>query len=121
MIDKKITRTFEIETSEEVMRRIERFLALLHHNSNWGHSGIFAMNLDGDGDDHVKITPTPLHKEEVQAIAYIGHDVEIAGSNGYTCKKTTNTDIIYHVEPSSKGAGIFRNNELIQNVIIEDD
>ncbi len=77
-------KTYEINTSPEIHERIERFLAMLHWNSCHGHSGIFAMPLDGDGQDAVTITPTPRFKAEVELISSVGYDVELAFSHSYS-------------------------------------
>ena len=79
----KIEKTFKITTSPEIMKRIERFFALLHWNSRFGHSGIFAMSLDGDGSEGVTVNPKPEHKYEVDKIGSVGYDVEIVCDNGY--------------------------------------
>ena len=85
---KRIKQTFEIETSPEVMERIERFFALLHHNSNFGHSATFGMWLDGDGSDKVSVSPKPRYAKEVDLIGGVGGSIEIAGNNCYTCCDT---------------------------------
>jgi len=82
-----VTKTFEITTSSEVMQRIERFLALLHHNSVFGHSGIFGMSLDGDGADKVSVSPKPKHSGAVDAIGNVGYDIELANNRGFHGKK----------------------------------
>ena len=78
------TRNFRITTSREVMDRFERFLAFLHWNSRHGHSGMFAMSLDGDGADRFTVSPAPRHASEVSLCGGIGHDIEIANSFGYS-------------------------------------
>lgn len=81
---KKVTRTFEVTTSPDVMKRLERFLALLHFNSGFGHSGLFAMSLDGDGPEKVEVKD--LDKRlgyEVDAIGGVGYGVEIARDESY--------------------------------------
>ena len=81
----RITRTFEITTSIEVMKRLERFLALLHFNSNFGHSGIFAMPLDGDGSDKVSVKGMERALcHEVDLIGGVGYDIEIAYNTTYS-------------------------------------
>ncbi len=55
------TKTFTITTSPKLMKRIERFLALLHFNSSFGHSATFAMSLDGDGCEKVKVSDLEKH------------------------------------------------------------
>ena len=77
-MSKKIEKTYTIETSPVIHRRIERFLAMLHWNSAHGHSGTFAMPLDGDGSDKVSVSPVPQFSDEVSLIAGVGYDVEIA-------------------------------------------
>jgi hypothetical protein len=79
------TKTFTITTSPAIMRRIERFLALLHFASNWGHSGIFGMPLDGDGSEKVKVDPIDRRlAHEVDAIGGVGYDIEIARDDSYS-------------------------------------
>ncbi len=82
---KKETRIFEITASPKLMKRIERFLAFLHFNSQFGHSGLFAMSLDGDGPENVVIKG--LEKNlgyEVDAIGGVGYDIEIARDTKYS-------------------------------------
>lgn len=80
------TKTFTIVTSPEVMERIERLFALLHFNSNYGHSGIFAIPLDCDGTDKIVIEEMKDKKHlayEVDAISSVGYDVEVARNANY--------------------------------------
>jgi len=105
----KIKKTFTIETSEEVMDTFERFLALLHHNSNHGHSGVFAMTLDCDGNDKVSISPTPRFKREVDLCAGVGGSVEIAQWNCYVVKNIADMASSYVIESV---AGLFINGDL---------
>lgn len=51
------TRTYTITASPDVLRRFERFLALLHYNA--GHSAIFGLQFDGDGRDRLTVDPPP--------------------------------------------------------------
>lgn len=117
----RVKKTFEIETSPEVMERIGRFLALLHHNSNFGHSGLFAMPLDGDGDDKVVVTPTPVYAHEVELCGGIGGDVEIAMNGCYTVKGIKNMGSYWLVKPS---ASLFKDDKFhsaIPTQIYRDD
>lgn len=80
----KITKTFKITSTPEVMRRFENFLSFMHFNS--GHSGLFAMSFDGDGYDVLKCEPEPDKyiepgKKDMHDVA--GYGVEIANENGY--------------------------------------
>jgi len=107
MMESRITKTFEITTSVTVMRRIERFFALLHWNSVHGHSATFAMPLDGDGQDKVAVKPTPGHSKEVNLIAGVGHEVEVAGSNNFYCI------------PAAKGKSAYKTGSI--SVLYRDD
>ena len=81
----KETKVFEITTDSKIMRRFERFLALLHFNSGFGHSGLFAMALDCDGPEKVEIKNLDEQLSyEVDAIASVGYGVEIARDNSYS-------------------------------------
>ena len=51
------TRTYTLTASPDVLRRVERFLALLHYNA--GHSAIFGLQFDGDGRDRLAVDPPP--------------------------------------------------------------
>ncbi|MEW8048922.1 MAG: hypothetical protein AB2792_19915 [Candidatus Thiodiazotropha sp.] len=113
MNEQRIKKTFEIETSPAVMERFERFLALLHYNSAFGHSSTFAMALDGDGADKVVISPRPRFKNEVDVTGGIGGDVEIALDDGYMAKRISNLGSDWFVGPA---AALYKNGE-IQKVI----
>lgn len=79
------TKTFTITASPTLMRRIERFLALLHFNSSFGHSAIFGMALDGDGSEKVKVEPIDRRlASEVDCIGGVGYDIEIARDDSYS-------------------------------------
>ena len=80
----RITKTFTITTSADVMKRLERFFAMLHFNSNWGHSSFFGLFVDGDGADKITVDPKPTNHEEVDLLGGVGFDVEIAQDNSYT-------------------------------------
>ncbi len=81
----QVSKTFAITTSKEVMGRLERFFALLHYNSNFGHSSIFGMCLDGDGRDKVVVSDVDANlAPEVNAIGGVGYHVELAGDTDYS-------------------------------------
>lgn len=105
-------KTFTIEASEEVMERIERFFALLHYNSGFGHSGLFAMPLDGDGNEKVKISPVLDVAHEVDACGSIGGGVEIAINGGYTARKTTTMGSNWFVTPDA----VYKNKEIYKKI-----
>lgn len=80
----QITKTFTITTTPELINRLERFFALLHFNSNFGHSNLFGMWLDGDGPDRFKVDGVDVSlSPEVSAIGGVGYGMEIAGKDCY--------------------------------------
>lgn len=79
-----ITKTFVITATPNVMSKFERFLAFFHYNG--GHTGLFAMDFDGDGSDYMKVEPPPLKKyggDAVRIGGCIGGGVEIAREETY--------------------------------------
>ena len=105
----RVKKTFEIETSQSVMERIERFLALLHYNSCFGHSGLFAMALDGDGSDKVTVIPKPGFQNEVDLCGGIGGDIEIAKNGCYTVKNIAEMGSNWIVRPA---AALYKNDDI---------
>ena len=87
-----IRKQFTITAPEEVMDRLEAFLAFMHYNG--GHSGLFAMPFDGDGADKLKVEPPPPEKyrKPSGAIADAGGSVEIALGNGEYSSQFINYD-----------------------------
>ena len=81
-----VKKIYEIEfSSATIKRRFERFLALLHYNSNFGHSGLFGMYLDGDGSEKIQVkNHNNRYMREVDLIGGIGYDIEIVNDNGYS-------------------------------------
>ena len=49
---KQTTKTFTITANDELMGQIERLLACLHLNTQWGHSCVLGLSQDGDGCDN---------------------------------------------------------------------
>lgn len=47
--------TVTITSDEDMILKVERFLALLHLSSVWGHTCTAAMDIDGDGSDRLKV------------------------------------------------------------------
>lgn len=109
------TKTFTITTSPRLMKRIERFLALLHFNSGFGHSGMFGMSLDGDGCEKVKISDLEKTLEhEVDAIGGVGYHVEVATDQGYTGYFIDqNKESKWVVRQS---ASLYKNEELVKTI-----
>ncbi len=111
------TKTFEITTSPAIMRKLERFFALLHHNSRWGHSAMFGLWLDGDGADHVTVSPEPGYQDEVGLIGGVGGVFEIAGSNGFTCCNTKELGSRWKVRQmplAQTAATLLKNDEIVK-------
>jgi len=103
-------KTFEIEASEEVMDTFERFLALLHYNSRFGHSALFGMYLDGDGNGRFTVRNIDEKlRHGVSAIGNVGYDIEIANSRGYGVSNIARKRFNYwHV----KGDILYKNGKL---------
>ena len=80
-MEKKISKSFTITGSSNIIKRVEMLLGLLHFNSAHGHSGIFGMSFDGDGPDSITIDPKPNNRKQVQKLAGVGYDVEIISGN----------------------------------------
>lgn len=76
------TKTYTITASPDVHRRLERFLALLHYNA--GHSAIFGMQFDGDGQDRVNVDPAPdvALAQPAQRIGSALDGLEYVGGDG---------------------------------------
>ena len=114
----KIKRTFEIETTEKIMERLERFLALLHYNSSFGHSGLFAMPLDGDGEEKIKVYPPPRFHHEVDLCGGIGGHIEIAHNDCYTVKAIADMNSYWVVQPA---AALYKDGELKRTIPSRND
>ena len=120
----KETKTFTITTSSPIiMRRIERFFAMLHYNSCFGHSNLFGMRLDGDGSETVVIENLDKSlAHEVNAIGGVGYDVEIANDDNYNGRFIDrNRKNFYQTRPA---ANLYKNGKLIKTIpgeTIDDD
>ena len=76
--------TLTIRATPDTLQKFLRFLALMHFNG--GHTGTFAMEFDGDGNERLSVDP-PLPREMAaiaQRIGGSGMDVEEAHRWGYT-------------------------------------
>ncbi len=79
--------TITVRADESTMIRFKRLLFMMQHASNVGHSGLFAMTVDGDGAEYIQVeegldfASLPDIKEGYQK--YGGQDVEIATDEGY--------------------------------------
>ncbi len=111
------TKTFEITTSPAIMRKLERFFALLHWNSRWGHSAMFGLWLDGDGEDAVTVAPEPGYSDEVGLIGGVGVIIEIAGYNGFSCCDTKEIGSNWQVKQmpvAQTAATLLKNDEIVK-------
>lgn len=94
MGDGKITKTYVLKGTPEILERIERLLSWFSLNGSWGHSGTVAMGFDGDGSDRLDIVSgfTPGdHKEEVESLnnkSPVEMLVEYVGDNPGNKKKS---------------------------------
>ena len=111
------TKTFKIKTTPKLMRRLERFFALLDFNSKVGHSNLFGMPLDGDGSEKIEIDG--LDKRlfyEVDCIGGVGCHLEVANDDCYSCyflDKDRNDRIFYQTGPA---ANLYKGNEVIKTI-----
>lgn len=78
------TLTFTATGSRSGLARFRGLLALLHWAGRFGHTGIFAMPLDGDGPDVLTIDPEPGNRDAAQKIFGIGYDVEVSYDNVFS-------------------------------------
>ena len=90
------TRTYTITSrSTELLDRIEALLCMIDHNSRTGHSGIFGMSLDGDGEDKVAVSGgrnLDRYRKMAGKIGDVGYDVEYVSSSGMTAGVFKNHD-----------------------------
>ena len=108
-----VRKVFEVEADAETMKTFERFLALLHYNSRFGHSATFAMGLDGDGWD--KFTVNPVAKEcknDVDLIGCVGGGLEIARENSYVSKKMVDLSHCY----CAKDDKLYKDDKVIKEI-----
>jgi len=118
--DNSLTKTFTVTASSEaLMRRFERFLALLHFNSGFGHCGTFGMPLDGDGSEKISVEELKAKHQkvslphEVELIGGVGYNVELAHDNGYCgVYKDPNRESEYRVGPA---ANLYRGGNVIKS------
>ena len=84
-MEKPITKTFTITASPKLIKRLERFFALIHFSSNWGHSGLFGMYVDGDGADRINVSPLDKTlRPGVNKVTNWGYGVELAMDGGFS-------------------------------------
>lgn len=115
MIEKTIT----IRCNEVVWAKLMYFFALLHHNG--GHSGVFGLAFDGDGNDRLTIDPEPAMalrnefnsttttddlRHMVGLSGDVGHELEYASESGYTIAAINRERSIYRATRN----GLFRLN-----------
>jgi hypothetical protein len=87
----KVTAQFTITADAETLEKFTRLLGLMHFNA--GHSGLFAIDFDGDGHDRLRVhafddvdvfseDEADSLRKQVHAIGDMGADVEVA-RHGY--------------------------------------
>lgn len=81
----KVVKSYTIGfSSDRVRRRFERLVMMMDFSSKVGHSGTFAMPLDGDGSDVVSCDDLePGLNNGVSRGGSIGFHVEIAYDDSY--------------------------------------
>lgn len=75
-----------VKADKYTMVRFKRLLYMMQHASNVGHSGLFAMSVDGDGIEYIEVDGIDFKSlpEIIEGYQkYGGQDVEIATIDGY--------------------------------------
>lgn len=100
MSEGRETRIYKITGFPRDLERLERFFAMLHYSSLWGHSGTFAMTLDGDGLQRLVVSPEPKQfRTEYNLAMTVGGDVEVAVDKGYALRMSK-SKTVWTVQPS---------------------
>ena len=123
MPTQKETKTFTVTATPEIMKRFERFMAMLHYNSCFGHSAHFAMFLDGDGWDKFELAEIDKSlKNEVDVIGCVGRDVEIACTDKYTARNfDRQTSKAWWTKREGTTAHLYNDGKLKRTIGADDD
>ena len=100
--------TVTIKGSSAVVRNVLMLLASLDWASSVGHSGTYAIPIDGDGSDSLSVTLPDDVKSEIQeecasrcnAMSSYGGDVEEVGSSSGHCLQVRKTTKVWPKEQS---------------------
>ena len=100
--------TVTIKGSSDVVRNVLMLLASLDWASSVGHSGTYAIPIDGDGGDSLSVTLPDDVKSEIQeecasrcnAMSSYGGDVEEVGSSSGHCLQVRKTTKVWPKEQS---------------------
>ena len=88
----KVEVTFEGPEAKDRKRQLETLLSWMHFNTRWGHSGVVAMGVDGDGQDMITVEGLDLdsYKEAVKAINHreVNTSVEMVKSLPFLIEKS---------------------------------
>ena len=85
--EKPVMVTLSFTGSQALIDKFLRLLAMLHRSSSVGHSGLFAMWLDGDGADRFEVEPKDFiepYFKGANAVSNVGYDVETACTVGFS-------------------------------------
>jgi len=106
------TKIFTIMAPSKIMRRLERFFALLNWYSNNNESTICAMSLDAKGSECIRVENIFNNQlqHEVKAISLCNFDINIAYDDSYSGGELLNEQNHYHTRPV---ATLYKNNEII--------
>lgn len=77
------------------------FMTLIHHATHVGHSGLFAVPLDGDGDARVTVCPSPdpALRALANRVSAAAVDVEIAGCGSFRGERLDRSRKVWLVTP----------------------
>jgi hypothetical protein len=108
-------KVFTISFSDKsLMERFERFLALLHFNSNFGHSSIFGMEMDGDGSEKIQVKDVNRdYKNGVDLIGGVGYQIELADDHGYKGKFVDGKSHAFYY---TKDSSLYKDNEIVKSI-----
>ena len=80
--DDTVSENITLSGSAEAVDRVKALLAMVSLNGNWGHSGVFAISWDGDGQDKIDVSfDTAPYADLVQELGAYGGPVEMVGDN----------------------------------------
>ena len=80
--DDKVSENITLSGSEEAVDRVKALLAMISINGNEGHSGVFAISWDGDGQDKIDVSfDIAPYTDLVHELSAYAGPVEMIGDN----------------------------------------
>jgi hypothetical protein len=99
---KEKTFTVKVQGSDAIAA-MDNFFALIHHATHVGHSGVFAVPLDGDGDARVTVDPAPdpETRKRAERVSAAAVDIEQAGMRSFRGKRLKKDAKVWVVDDDS--------------------